>query len=220
MNTRTNPLLDVVDELTRPKIEHHVQKDDAGKYIKTHTAEHPPLLIQLRDAVNPSSNTAAGSSSLKSTRNLIDSDALYRYGLMYAAIGDWCRIWNVPVTRDPITDLRQWYIAYTRGGDDPQWYIRELNRWANLIRNIIEPSVRFPLNVSCPVCKSRTFQTDDGEANLFPIIVEYRRPKDGETIRPKALCRNTECGAVWEGLEAIQELGEEIQELETKEVPA
>jgi len=211
-----NRLLEAVDDLTKPIIEHLTQKDDDGTFLKIHTAEHLPLLHQLRDAVNPSSNTAAGSSSLASTRNLVDSDALYRYSLITAAIGDWCRIIGVVPTRtphrDPVTDLRQWYIAYERTGDDGEWYTRELVKWANVIRNLVDRMVeRFPVRgVTCPVCKSATFTTDDGEQVMFPILIEYRRPKDGEHIRPKAICRNTDCGATWEGEEAIAELREEV----------
>jgi hypothetical protein len=221
---RENPLLDLVDALTLPIREHHIQMHDYGVYLepvymKTHTTEHPPLLAQLAAAVNPSSNTAAGSASLKSNRNLIDSDALYRYALMTSAIGDWCRMWKVTPTRVPaddgnaraMADLRQWYIAYTRGCDDPQWYIKELGRWVSLIRNLVEPTmVRIPVRVRCPICQAITFTTEDGEQSTFPIVMEYRKPKDGESIRPTATCRNTDCGAVWEGYDAIAELGDEV----------
>lgn len=228
---RDNPLLDLVDALTKPTVEHHRQMHDYGVYlvpvyVKTHTTEHPPLLEQLAAAVNPSSNTAAGSSSLKSNRNLIDGDALYRYTLMTAAIGDWCRMWKVAPSREPVndatarimSDLRQWYIAYTRGGDNPQWYVKELGRWVALIRNLIEPTmVRIPVRVRCPICQAITFTTDDGEQSTFPIVMEYRKPKDGESIRPVATCRNGDCGATWEGYDAIRELGDEVEERHANE---
>jgi hypothetical protein len=212
--THENRLLEAVLTLTKPIIEHLAQYDDDGTYLRTHTTEHLPLLEQLRDAVNPSSNTAAGSSSLPSTRNLIDSDALYRYSLMTSAIGDWCRIIGVtptrPPHRDPVKDLTEWYIAYNRGTDDGEWYIAELRRWAAQIRNLIEPSKRIEVTTPCPVCGKRTWTDQDGTELLFPIVVEYRMPKDGEAIKPTALCRA--CDAVWSGIGAIRELGEELTE--------
>jgi len=209
---RYNPLLDVIDQLTLPHIEHMRQVADDDTFIGLHTVEHPALLDQLKAAINPSSNTAAGSASLKSTRNLIDSTAMFEYGKMSAAIGDWCRTWDAPVTRDPIVDLRQWYIAYSRGSDDPQWYVRELNRWAGLIRNMVTNDVaRIPQRIPCPVCKAVTFTNDDGEVVPFPLLVEYRKPESvSDRIHPKITCRNPDCGAEWDGFEAIAEMGEEV----------
>jgi hypothetical protein len=208
-----NQLLDAVDALTKSTFEHHPQKTDAGTYIKTHTAEHLPLLAQLRDAVNPSTNTAAGSSSLKSTRNLIDSDALYRYSLICAAIRDWCIILGQERTRDPIVDLRQWYIAYTRDTrNEGIWHLAELRKWAALIRNLIEPAKRLELITPCPVCKSDQWTDHEGQTLRHPIIIEYRQPTDGTAIKPHATCRNETCGAVWENLDALKELGEELEE--------
>jgi len=213
MNERPNPLLAAIDTLTLPRIENIPQRTDDGVYIRTHTVTHPPLLEQLKAAINPSSNTASGSASLKSTRNLIDANAMFEYGKMSSAIGDWCLIWKVGVTRDPIVDLRRWYTKYSAydHGNDPQFYIGQLNKWAAKIRNLIEPAIRYPVNITCPVCGSRTFTTEDGETNLFPILIEYRR-QDGETIKPKATCRNDGCGAEWVGYDAIRELGEEVEE--------
>jgi hypothetical protein len=207
-----NYLLDVVDELTKSTFEHHTQQTDAGVYIKTHTAEHLPLLAQLRDAVNPSTNTAAGSSSLKSTRNLIDSDALYRYSLICSAIGDWCRIVGAERTRDPIVDLRRWYIAYTRGVFEGDWYLHELRRWAALIRNLIEPAKRLELVTPCPVCKSDKWVDHEGQTLRHPIVIEYRTPHGGDAIKPQATCRNIDCGATWDNMDAIKELGEELEQ--------
>jgi len=205
-----NRLLDAVDDLTKSRIEHMTQTADDGSYVKAHSVEHPALLHQLRDAVNPSSNTAAGSSSLKSTRNLIDSDALFEYGKMTAAIGDWCRIVNIQPTREPVADLRQWYIAYDRTGADDQWYISELRRWANLIRNILEPLKRIEVTTPCPVCGKRTWLDLDGKEMIFPVVIQYRLPKTGEAIHPNAICRA--CETVWEGIAAVEELGEELNE--------
>ena len=86
-----NPLLLALEALTKPNIEHHTQKTDTGVYIKIHTTVRPSLLEQMRDLINPSRAPGAGSPSAASTRNLIDADAMYRYGQITSAIGDWCR---------------------------------------------------------------------------------------------------------------------------------
>jgi hypothetical protein len=209
---RFNFLLDAVDDLTKPIVEHLTQKEDNGTYIRTHTAEHLPLLEQLRDAVNPSSNSAAGSASLKSTRNLIDGDALYRYALMTSAVGDWCNMLKVTRSRNPVTDLRRWYVAYAATGADGKWYVSELSRWAFQIRNLIEPPKRFELTIACPVCRSSTWLDADGARIPHPLIVEYKVPADGASIKPKAMCRAEGCEAVWVGYEAVEELSEELAE--------
>lgn len=205
-------LLDAVDALTKPRIEHLPQIDDDGKWLKAHTVEHPPLLVQLKEAVNPSTNTAAGSSSLASTRNLVDSDALFEYSTMTAAIGDWCHIIQSERTRDPVVDLRRWYIAFNRTDSDPSFYLAELNRWAKLIRNILEPPKRMEVTTPCPVCDKRTWTDPEGNELLFPVVVEYKVPQDGEAIKPTALCRA--CDAVWKGFDAVKELAEELNEPE------
>lgn len=203
-------LLDAVDQLTKPAIEHMTQTKDDGTYLRTHTAEHKPLLTQLKDAVNPSANTSAGSASLASARNPINSEALWEYTKMFTAIGDWCRIAGADRTKDPIVDLRRWYIAYTKDDNDPDWYIRELRRWVNLIRKLLDPPKRIEITTACPVCKKRTWVDADGNEILFPVIIEYRVPNEGETIRPNALCRA--CETVWQGYDSVEELAAELTE--------
>lgn len=208
-------LLSAVDALTKTESEHHVIMSDYGVYrapvyVRTHTVTHPPLLERLREAVNPSKNTAAGSSALASTRNLIDSDALYEYSKMTSAIGSWCRAFKADRTRDPVTDLRRWYVAFQQYDNEPQWYIDELRHWATLIRNILEPPKRIEITEPCPVCGKRAYTDQDGNELLFPVIIEYRVPKDEDSIIPKALCRA--CQTVWAGYDAVAELADELKE--------
>lgn len=219
--TDTNSLLDAVDALTKERTEHMAQTDDDGKWLRTHTTQHPPLLTELRNAINPSSNTAAGSSSLASTRNLIDSDAMFEYGKMTGAIGDWCRIYQVRPTKDPIVDLRRWYIAFELNRSDSGWHERELRRWAHVIRNILEPPKKFEVKIACPVCHSWIWINPDGEQIRYPIIVTYRLTIDGTMANEKAHCRASTtdsagtpipCGAEWDSFAAIEELGEETEE--------
>ena len=43
-------LLDVIDELTKPKVEHVAQRTDGGEWIRTHTVDLPPLLQRMVEA--------------------------------------------------------------------------------------------------------------------------------------------------------------------------
>jgi hypothetical protein len=210
----TNRLLEAVEALTRPTSDVHIQTADSGEFVKLHKAEHLPLLHQLRDAVTPSTNTAAGSVSLKSTRNLVDSDALYRYALITSAIGDWCRIAKVEPThgphKDAVVDLQRWYVGYTQYPHDDTWHLSELRKWAATIRALIEPKKQFYLETPCPICDKRSWVDHDGNEMLFPLLVQYCLPKGDESLKPTALCRA--CNAVWQGFDSIEELSDELNE--------
>lgn len=225
--TEYNDLLAAVDALTKSQIEHMAQKDDNGKWLKTHTVEHPPLLVRLKQAVTPSTNTSAGSSALASTRNIIDSTAMFEYAKMSSAVGDWCRIYKVATTRDPVVDLRRWYIAYELNPSGTGWHERELRRWANVIRNIIDRPEQLTIDLPCPVCGSDTWVNPEGEQLRHPIVVTYRLNDEGAMTGERAACRSAAltsegeivaCGAVWETLESIQELGEELSERHDKKM--
>lgn len=214
--TEPDDLLAAVHALTRPHVEHFTQKTDAGELVKIHSIEQPCLLEQLYAAVNPSNNKSAGSASLPSTRNLIDGDALFEYAKMAAAVKDWCRIVGITPTRNTTKDLDAWYVAFnaipTEDDGPADWYRTELRRWASLIRNIMEPPKRFEITTPCPVCGSETWTNPDGEQIRHPILVEYRVTPEGNPVRPRARCRATDCEAVWDNLEAIEELGTELAE--------
>lgn len=219
MTENRTDLLTAVQALTRPQVEHFTQKDDDGGLVKIHSIEHACLLDELAAAVNPSTNKSAGSASMASTRNLIDSDALFEWSKMSAAIGGWCRIVGVTPTRNRVHDLDAWYVRFTAiphlDDNDIEWYRIELRRWANLIRNMLEPPKRFELTTPCPVCKSDTWVNPDGETVRHPILVQYRVSPEGAPVKPSARCRNEDCDAEWDSIEAIEELGEELQERHT-----
>lgn len=204
-------LLEAVDALTKPIIEHISQTDDDGKWIGTHTVQHPPLLQQLGDAVNPSSNTDTGSSSSASARSLINGDALFEYAKISSQIADWCRIAGAERIKDPVAALRTWYVQMLTFNDrDDTFYVNMLRKWAATIRGKLDPPKRLELTVSCPVCGKREWCDDQGNGSLFPVVIEYRRPVDGEPIKPTAMCRA--CKTVWQGTEAVEELADEVNE--------
>lgn len=210
MNESTERLLSAVDALTKPVVEHHRQTDDDGKFLGTHTVEHASLLEQLRAAVNPSSNTAAGSASLASTRNLINTQALFLYSKIAAAVGDWARMASTEPTRDPAVALRRWYVRFTAYEGEADWYTAELNRWAGRIRNLLDPPKTVELLPPCPVCKATVWVNDDGETVPHPVVLEYRVTAEGRVPRPRVSCRA--CGEAWDSMAAIEELAEELSE--------
>lgn len=214
--TEPDDLLAAVHALTRPHVDHFTQKTDDGELVKIHSIEQACLLEQLYAAVNPSTNKSAGSASAPWTRNLIDGDALFEYAKMAAAVKDWCRIVGITPTRNTTKDLDAWYVAFNAIPTDDDapagWYRTELRRWASLIRNILEPPKRFEITTPCPVCGADTWTNPDGEDIPHPLLVEYRVTPEGNPIRPRARCRATDCGAEWDNLESIEELGTELTE--------
>jgi hypothetical protein len=213
--TEPDDLLAAVHALTRPHVDHFTQKTDEGELVKIHSIEQPSLLKQLYAAVNPSNNKSAGSASAPWTRNLIDGDALFEYAKMASAVKSWCLMLAVIPGKDTGKNLDAWYVAFNATAQEDghhDWYRTELRRWASLIRNIMEPPKRFEITTPCPVCASETWTNPDGEQILHPILVEYRVTPEGNPVRPRARCRATDCAAVWENLEAIEELGAELAE--------
>ncbi|WP_138945264.1 hypothetical protein [Plantibacter sp. M259] len=228
-------LLDAVQALTRTTVEHIKPSDDTGRPLpthtcaqlcnglSTHTVESPSLLVQLAEAVKPSTNTTAGSSSLAHTRNIIDGTALFHLAKISSAIRDWCRMAEVTPGHNPVTNLNAWYVAFTRYDNDPEWRIRELTKWARTITNILKPPVREELPYPCPVHHTDQWVDDMGNGGNHPLVLEYQRGEDGQVIDPRVRCRDAVCAVSWEGEDAMSELGDEVEEkrgeMDWKEVP-
>lgn len=203
-------LLTAVDRLTKPEHQHIAQKDDTGRWLKAHTVTHPPLLQRMHEAVHPSSNRTAGSASSASTRSPIDLDALFEYAKMTAQIRDWCRIEHIPPHRDPVTALRQWYVARLIHPGDDTWHIRQLTGWARIIRDHLNPPERFTVKAPCPCCLVTGYGDEINGGDTWPIEVRYRLTDDGRMVDHIAFCRA--CGTTWVGKEAVIELADEIEE--------
>lgn len=202
-------LLDLVDALTLPSTENVRQAADDGTYIKTVPVTHKPLLVQFADSVLPGSEKASGSSSLASTRNVLDASVLFEYTKMATAIGDWCRIAQVTPVRDPVKDLRAWYVVYSQYAHDSSFYEGQLRSWIGTIRGHLDPPQRIEAGYPCPSCGPNPWVDEDGEKVPNMLIIEYRKekPTAGRTI-----CRNPDCALTWDGIEAMEELGEELRE--------
>lgn len=207
MTERT--LLDVIDTLTKPRIEHIAQRTDTGHWIRAVSVEHPPLLQQLAEA--RSGRTSPGSNKAAHERAPIDMDAAYLYAQYTAQISDWCRMIGTRPTRDPITDLRAWYATTLHIRDfDGTWYRRILTGWEHTIRTHFDPPRKFEAEQPCPVCGGTTWGDEFTGGAMHAIEVTYRLDDHGQPTGERALCRL--CRTVWDGGDAVRELAEEMHE--------
>jgi hypothetical protein len=206
-------LQDAVNELTQPIIEHMAQIGDDGKWIRTHTVEHPPLLHQLQDAVNPSNNTADGSAASPSTRSILNFEALFLFAKISSEIKSWCLIRHIKPERplDRIADLDAWAEdARNDAGLAGDFYIRRLRLWAVQIRETLNPGESFEAKVECPICGATSWGDAINGGGLWSIGVTYRLDERGHMVDERALCRA--CSTVWVGHAAIMDLAEEAHE--------
>lgn len=200
-------LLDAVDELTLPKPV-RVATDTGHTWA---TAD--PLLVQLQEAVSSSLRSGSGAGGSPWTRNVLDGDALHQAAIITSTIGDWCRIAGAAVTRDPVVDLRAWYVRRESSPDPETFYLGQLRRWAGQIRLIIHPPRTLEITAACPVCGEGSFTNDMGEVIRNPLVMSYRASDELFWRHARVLCRA--CENVWEGVDAMEELREELDEKDT-----
>lgn len=205
--TEPNDLLDAVDDLTLPR-NVKVQTDDGYTW-----ASEDALLVQLRQAVSSSLNSGSGSGGSPSTRNVLDSDALHKAGIITAAIGDWCYQVGVKATRDAVHDLRAWHAAYLSREESPEFYIRQMRAWAGQIRAMVNPPKTVEITAPCPVCGQGEYVNDMGERINNPLALTYRPDSDHMWKNSRVMCRA--CDAVWVGGDAMEELRDELEDKET-----
>lgn len=200
-------LLDVVDDLTLPR-NVKVQTDDGYTW-----ASEDALLVQLRQAVSSSLNSGSGSGGSPSTRNVLDSDALHKAGIITAAIGDWCYQVGVKATRDAVHDLRAWHAAYLSRDESPEFYIRQMRAWAGQIRGMVNPPKTVEITAPCPVCGQGEYVNDMGERIANPVVLTYRPDNGSIWSDAKALCRS--CQEVWDNEWRLRELRHDIDAKDT-----
>ena len=197
----TEELLEVVDELTLPKPV-KVVTDDGHTW-----ATEDPLLTQLQEAVSSSLRSGSGSGGAAWTRNVLDSDALHQAAIITSTIGDWCRMAGATVTRDPITDLRAWYVARLTATNPETFYLEQLRGWVHRIRSMINPPRTVEILGACPVCDQGTYTNDMGEVIRNPLTLTHPQ---GTVNGARVLCRA--CETVWQGAPAVAELADELGE--------
>jgi hypothetical protein len=215
-------LLDAIDELTKPVVLHFPQVGDDGKWLRAHTTQLPSLLAQLEAAIHSSISGKAGGGD-PATRAVLNSDALFEFARIRSTLGDWCRIEKVRVTRDVSSDLRRWYVARLTRETDDEFYVRELVKWAGIIRYRLEPACTWEVDAACPTCKkftwTDTFETPEGAELEWvrnrPILVEYRLGARDILSASLGTCRA--CGAEWKGSSGLRSMRWDIDHAEDEE---
>lgn len=214
-------LLQAVEALTKPTVEHHAQKKPDGSWWRNHTSTVPALLNRLAAAADPANadgEAPAGASGL--SRVPVNLTAIEQHAKIASQIRDWCRIRAVEPTRPPhtstIEDLQRWHAAVLADNDfDPEWWVRQLRGWAHLIRELLQPAKSFEAHYPCPVCGATSWGDRINGGSMWPIEVRYDLTDDGRMVHERAVCR-AGCGTTWVGPEAVRELADEQKEKATQ----
>lgn len=211
-------LLDAVDALTKPTIDHVKQTADDGTYLRTVSVEHPALLQQLADAVVPSAGNDGGSKSASAReRNIIDSDALWQLTRIETELRDWMRHDFAAFNRNDLpASLRRWYVGYeaqvNRSDELTEWLTRELRRWERVILAKLDRTRKqWDTSKLCPICKQARWIDEHGDSQPARLVGSYRRDDDGRTSEERVTCQR--CRESWDNLDAIKELGDELAEV-------
>lgn len=218
MTYHPNDLLQAVDALTL-EVREPVTRVINGT-TRTERVTHPPLLVQLEEAIHGSMRSGSGASSnLPGTAIPLDGDALYQFTLISSQITDWCRIAGVPHRRHPVDGLRAWHAATLTDRDvDRSFEVGILRAWASMIRKKREPWEQFEVTRPCPACGRREWEDEDGNAGTFPVIVEYNRDDVFRTAT--ARCRAPECAMQWRGEYAFRYIAHELEQADLGGVTA
>ena len=209
MTYHPNDLLQAVDALTL-EVREPVTRVINGT-TRTERVTHPPLLVQLEEAIHGSVRSGSGASSnLPGTAIPLDGDALYQFTLISSQITDWCRIAGVPHRRHPVDGLRAWHAATLTDRDvDRSFEVGILRAWAGVIRGRLNPPRTLELTLPCPECDATRWADDDGDAGPHPLIVTYR-PDDQDVFRTaRARCRA--CAFEWVGITALRSLAFDLE---------
>jgi hypothetical protein len=200
-------LTDAVEALTNPVVYNHQIKDDNGAITRMHTAELPPLLDQLATAVGSSLSRDSGGGGKSKTGLLLNSAALFEAMKMGSAIKFWCHALGIRPSKDLRTSLLRWHGAYGEG-ESAAFYARQMQGWADQIRNVLDPLKPVPIKDPCTICGGVSYLDAEENEIPYPVVVEYRESDPMGTAQ--AICRR--CSNVWEGTEAIGELMDELRD--------
>lgn len=171
-----------------------------GEHAHTSRVEHAPLLHQLEDAIVSTIGGAPSKSTAKSSRGVLNSEALYRFTLISSQIRDWCRMAGVTPSRHPSDNLRAWYVARLSvvGSEDQDAAAAGILRgWAGMIRVMLDPPRARELTFPCPSCGEATWTDAEGVVFRWPVRLEYPEQDPDILATARAWCRA--CDRVWRG---------------------
>ena len=201
MTYHPNDLLQAVDALTL-EVREPVTRVINGT-TRTERVTHPPLLVQLEEAIHGSMRSGSGASSnLPGTAIPLDGDALYRSILITATIREWCRIAGVERRKSAVQGLREWHAFTLASHADYSWHTMQLRQWAGLIRSALNPRRRRDLPDACPECKADTWRDDEGNSGLRPLVVSWQPDANDVLATAAVTCRA--CGLEWRGITAVR----------------
>ena len=213
-NQKPNLLLEAVLTLTKPVRRKVIQPDaKSPSGTKVVTIELPSLLEQLDGAIR--GTMGGGGGSLPSERNLLDSDALFKFILITNMVSEWARASGaVVVKRDAGKTLTNWYIKYTQkltSMESERFYIKKLDSWVRQIESKLDPPSIKDLPDACPVCGAKTWWLASTKAEYpRPLVIEYRPTGPNMLQEARALCRA--CEKVWN----VRELAWELEQAEAR----
>jgi hypothetical protein len=230
MTAQTDPLLDVVDMLTKPHTTWVMQANDAGIQCKSPVV-HEGLIKKLREAIASNVAGAGGAGKAARERVPLDADAMMKYGQVEAAIGERFRNRCEGIPGElPEDNLRVWFLAFSnahRAGtvSDSAYFdeVATLEGWVRTIEEKISPSTKRELvGETCPDCGFAWYDTvvavghgDSKEEKWVDtdrqvaLTVTYRPDQNGGLTESFAKCGN--CGHVWMGSQGIRALAYELE---------
>lgn len=197
-----DPLLEAIDALIGPQKTVILQDG-----LKPITIIRPSLLEQLGAAVSASTGSPGGAhdSSPASQRNMLDSDAMYQFGLMTSQIKDWGRLRGITGRITPGVMLRRWYDAHILvDGHEDTFYTHKIWAWVRTIEAKMDPPKRLEITDACPTCGKDQWADHEGNVYKFPVIVQYRDDDASSLELAEAMCRA--CDNVWKGTQALRRL--------------
>lgn len=207
-------LEDVVGDLARGRNLPTVLDDGTRVWVF-----HDPLLKQLRSAIASSMVGGAGPGGDRASMPINDG-ALELEQTIEAAVLEFMRI-EYDTTGNPLwlprlTSEENLLALHTHAwhDDGPEDLLRS---WRAAILHMLDRKARgeFTIHTACPVCQQTHWTDENGDIGADPIVVTYLVENPLGTC--VAGCRGTRddgtlCNTIWEGLEAIEELGLELTE--------
>jgi hypothetical protein len=193
--------LDVIEDLGKGRVVVTVLGDGSK-----HHEWHEPLIAQLRDAV--AATLTEGSGSAKTPHRIpIDPSALELYQAIERDISESYFEENLGVPGLlPEENLLALYAQRWQDDGSAEPRVRE---WRSRIINLFDPVKPWRLEVPCPVCGAKTYTTEAGDVDVWPVAIQMRND-DLNTAQGR--CLNPPCGAEWDSLDALRELGGELRE--------
>jgi hypothetical protein len=209
MTDDRNPDVDLrrlINQLTQT---HEVRVRDGGRHLGVRT--DPALIVQLRRAKTSATTYATDpGASLRHERSIYNSEASKLYTEIEQAVRRWARVAGYDRTGDwpePETLLRHWYArTYLDNSLDITAHALTCRGWTYRIRELLDPPARFDIDRPCPICRVHTFTK---EADGLDRIVRALHGAERAPDLYRVTCRS--CGATWDGLEAAQELADELK---------